>query len=180
MNDGAFRGLLLVGVAVVIGVVLLASGLDDSSVSVRSAQEEAGEDNVATDTGDDATDTTDTVVPSNVDPSAIAVIVANGSGVSGAAGAVTEQLIALGYNPGTPTDATSEVPLDTVYFLPGSQESAERVATDLGLGPEAVLEMPTPPPADQAAIGLAQVLVVLGSSPGGLAEGATATSTPAG
>lgn len=179
MSDGAGRGVVLVVVAVVVGFVLLAAGLDDSSVTVRTNAQDEAQDNVDTG-GDDAPDTTDTVVPTNLDPSAIPVIVANGSGVSGAAGAVSEQLIALGYNPGSPTDATSEVAFDTVYFNEGSQGAAEKVASDLGLGPEAVLAMPSPPPADQAAIGLAQVLVVLGSTPGGLAESASATTTPAG
>jgi hypothetical protein len=179
MNDGgAFRGVVMVGLAVVIGLVLLSAGFDDSEVAVRTAAEAEGDDNVAPDDGDDSV-TTETV-PSALDPSAIPVIVANGSGVSGAAGAVTEQLTALGYNPGAPTDATSETAFDTVYFLPNAQDQAEQVATDLGLGPEAVQPMPTPPPADQAAIGLAQVLVVLGTTPGGLAEQATAGAAPAG
>jgi hypothetical protein len=175
MNDGgAFRGVVMVGLAVVIGLVLLSAGFDDSEVAVRSAAEAEGEDNVASGDGDDSV-TTETV-PSPLDPSAIPVIVANGSGVSGAAGAVTEQLTALGYNPGAPT----ETAFDTVFFLPNAQAQAEQVATDLGLGPEAVQPMPTPPPADQAAIGLAQVLVVLGTTPGGLAEQATAGAAPAG
>ncbi len=179
MNDGAFRGVVLVGVAVVIGLVLLSRGLDDTGpVTVRA--DGGGEESSGNDEDDSPTDT---VVPDEVvDPSGIPVVVANGSNVSGAAGAVTELLIAAGYSPGDPTDTTvdpSQTPLDTVYYIatPTSfQAQAEQVATDLGLPPESVVEMPNPPPAD---IGLAGVLVVLGSSPGGLAESAvSATTTP--
>jgi hypothetical protein len=180
MNEGAFRGVVLVAVAVVIGLILLGSGLDDTgplTVDTGEGDEEAAAN------GDEEEDpTTDTVLPSDVvDPSGIPVVVANGSGVSGAAGAVTELLIAAGYSPGEPTDTTvpnAETPLDTVYYIaePTSfQAQAEQVAADLGLPPESVVPMPNPPPAD---IGLAGVLVVLGSSPGGLAESAVTTVTP--
>jgi hypothetical protein len=180
MNDGAFRGVVLVALAVVIGIILLGSGLDDTGPVTVAADGDGGEET----SGDgDEEPSTDTVVPDEVvDPSSIPVVVANGSGVEGAAGAVTELLIAAGYSPGDPTDTTvdaSQTPLDTVYFIatPTSfQAQAEQVATDLGLPPESVVEMPNPPPAD---IGLAGVLVVLGSSPGGLAESAvSATTTP--
>ncbi len=106
-------------------------------------------------------------------------MVANGSGVSGAAGAVTEMLVAVGYNPGAPTDTnvpTSETALDTVYYIttPESFEAqAQQVAADLGLPAESVLEMPATLPVAPEDLGLAAVLVVLGSSPGGLATTAT-------
>lgn len=180
MNEGAFRGILLVGVAVVIGLLLLSSGLDDTSpVTIRDEGDQSATDNIASDTSDPSTQ--ETVVPSDIEPSTIPVVVANGSGVSGAAGSVTEVLIAAGYQPGDPTDTTvpvSETPLDTVYYVttPTSfQAQAETVAESLGLPAEAVAEMPDPAPAD---FGLAGVLVVLGSSPGGLAQSATAATTP--
>jgi hypothetical protein len=189
MNDGAARGLILVAVAVVIGLILLASGLDDSApVSVR-ASDDSSTDTVAGDGGNDST--VDTVPSSDtVNPADVPVVVANGSGLEGAAGAVTEQLSALGYEPGAAVDVSpdaGETLLDTVYYItaPTSFEAqALKVAEDLGLGPDAVMAMPVPPPAE---IGLAGVLVVLGSQPAGLAEiatsgaGTTASSTvPAG
>ncbi len=177
MNDGAPRGIILIVVAVVIGLVLLASGLDDSEPLNRDAAD--ADANVDVDP-----DTTETVpVTADFVPTDIPVVVANGSGVSGAAGAVTEQLAAAGYNPGAPTDTnipTSETALDTVYYItaPESFEAqARQVAEDLGLPPESVLEMPATLPVAPEDLGLAAVLVVLGSSPGGLATTATGAAT---
>jgi LytR cell envelope-related transcriptional attenuator len=183
MNEGAGRGLILVAVAVVIGTILLAAGLDDSaSVTVR-ASDDTSESNTAADDDDESTVET---VPNaeDVNPADVPVVVANGSGLEGAAGAVTEQLAGLGYDPGSAVDVSAdagETLLDTVYYItaPTSFEAqALKVAADLGLGPDAVMAMPVPPPAE---IGLAGVLVVLGSQPAGLAEIATsgtATTVP--
>ncbi|MET1048459.1 MAG: LytR C-terminal domain-containing protein [Acidimicrobiales bacterium] len=183
MNEGAGRGLILVAVAVAIGIVLLAAGLDDSaSVTVR-ASDDTSDSNTAADDDDESTVET---VPNaeDVNPADVPVVVANGSGLEGAAGAVTEQLAGLGYDPGSAVDVSAdagETLLDTVYYItaPTSFEAqALKVAADLGLGPDAVMAMPVPPPAE---IGLAGVLVVLGSQPAGLAEIATsgtATTVP--
>ncbi|MET0739877.1 MAG: LytR C-terminal domain-containing protein [Acidimicrobiales bacterium] len=182
MNEGAGRGLILVAVAVAIGIVLLAAGLDDSaSVTVR-ASDDTSDSNTA---ADDDESTVETVPNAeDVNPADVPVVVANGSGLEGAAGAVTEQLAGLGYDPGSAVDVSAdagETLLDTVYYItaPTSFEAqALKVAADLGLGPDAVMAMPVPPPAE---IGLAGVLVVLGSQPAGLAEIATsgtATTVP--
>ena len=183
MNEGAGRGLILVAVAVVIGMILLAAGLDDSaSVTVR-ASDDTSDSSTAADDDDESTVET---VPNaeDVNPADVPVVVANGSGLEGAAGAVTEQLAGLGYDPGSAVDVSAdagETLLDTVYYItaPTSFEAqALKVAADLGLGPDAVMAMPVPPPAE---IGLAGVLVVLGSQPAGLAEIATsgtATTVP--
>ena len=91
-------------------------------------------------------------------------------------------LVAVGYNPGAPTDTnvpTSETALDTVYYIttPESFEAqAQQVAADLGLPAESVLEMPATLPVAPEDLGLAACLVVLGSSPGGLATTATGAS----
>ncbi|HEY8057873.1 MAG TPA: LytR C-terminal domain-containing protein [Acidimicrobiales bacterium] len=183
MNEGAGRGLILVAVAVVIGMILLAAGLDDSGPVTVRASDDSGDSTAADDNGDGSTVET---VPNaeDVNPADVPVVVANGSGLEGAAGAVTEQLAGLGYDPGAAVDVApdaGETLLDTVYYItaPTSFEAqALKVAEDLGLGPDAVMAMPVPPPAD---VGLAGVLVVLGSQPAGLAEIATsgtATSVP--
>lgn len=155
-------GLLMTMTTTVVAV--LSSGDDDVATNATVAP--GGSDTTGGDLVDDA-----------LDRSGVPVVVANGSGVSGAAGAVTEQLVAAGYNPAAPIDTTvpiSETALDTVYYAtaPASfQAQAGQVATDLGLPSESVLEMPATPPSE---IGLATVLVVVGSSPGGLAQLATA------
>jgi hypothetical protein len=172
MNEGAFRGVILVGVAVLIGAILLSSGLDDSSpVTIGDDSGSAGA--TTTTAGDSNT----TVVPNDSDKSVIPVVVANGSGVEGAAGNVAALLTELGYPPADGVDTSPEagpIDLDTVFYVTSGstsfQTQAELVAADLGLGVEAVREMPDPPPANY---GLAGVLVVLGSS------GTLASSTPA-
>jgi len=179
MNEGAPRGIILIAVAVVIGLILLSSGLDDSEpINADAADADAG--NVAP----GETDTTEEVPASDgFVPTEIPVLVANGSGVSGAAGAVTELLAAAGYNPGPATDTnvpTSETALDFVYYItvPESFEAqAQQVAADLGLPPESVAEMPATLPVAPEDLGLAAVLVVLGSTQGGLAFSATGAAT---
>jgi hypothetical protein len=114
-------------------------------------------------------------------PSAINVVVANGSGVAGVASLVSNRLTELGYTPLPPTNTTvdtSATPLDTVYFStnPNTTAQARVVAEDLGLSEAAVL----PYPGVEAApvdMGLAQVLVVLGSAPGQLASNTSVNST---
>ena len=173
MNDGALRGIVLVGVAVVIGLILLSSGLDDTGPITVDAGDDGGGGNVAPAEDEDTTDTVP--VDAAFDPLDVPVVVANGSGVSGAAGAVTEQLQAAGYNPGAGINTnipTSETALDTVYFItePESFEAqARQVAEDLQLPAESVVPMPANLPVAPEDLGLAAVLVVLGSSPGGLA-----------
>ena len=184
MNEGAGRGIILIAIAVLVGVVLLGKGLDDSTPRVSTDESSASDtDDSSDDEGGEGEGTGDTV-SSPVDPSTINVVVANGSGVSGAAGQISESLAALGYPPPLATDAFAEAdtPLDTVYYAtnPDSSAQAQQVAADLGLPDSSVLPYPaegaTPPaPAD---IGLAQVLVVLGSSPNMLAtSGAGTTAT---
>jgi hypothetical protein len=177
MNEGAGRGFVLIAVAVLVGAVLLGKGLDDSSPSVRTdGGDDSSSETTEADGGSDGT-----TVENPIDPSQINIVVANGSGVSGAATAVSATLAGLGYPEPIATDATvdnSATPLDTVYYAtnPDSSAQANQVASDLGLGEGAV--EPYPAADAPAEIGLGQVLVVLGSSPGMLAT--TVTTVPTG
>jgi hypothetical protein len=185
VNDGAFRGIVLVAVAVVIGLILLGSGLDDTVSTARVDDSAASSDDGGS-SSDDGSAPDDSSVGSPLDPSQINVIVANGAGVTGAAATISTQLTALGYTPLPPTDTTVEnsaTPLDTVYYAitPNTQAQAEQVASDLGLPDSVVQPYPTDPATAPAGMGLAQVLVVLGSSPGQLATqgaGSTPTTVP--
>jgi hypothetical protein len=129
-----------------------------------------------------ATTTTqpDDVVASPIEPSQINVVVANGAGVDGAATAIAALLAGLGYPEPIPTDTVvpnAETPLDTVYYAtdPDASAQALQVAADLGLSAGAV--EPYPANHRPSEIGLAQVLVVLGSSPGMLATSTAFTTT---
>jgi hypothetical protein len=179
MNEGAGRGFILIAVAVLIGAVLLGKGLDDT---VSTASNEDG----SAVTDDDGTGPSDTTTPDSVDsplsPSSINVLVANGSGVSGAAGSISDRLATAGYMMFPPTDTTTastETPLDTVYFAqsPNTQAQAIQVATELGLS-ESAVQPYTDAETVHADMALAQVLVVLGSAPNMLATSGATTSTP--
>lgn len=157
-NTGAaIRGVLLVLVAVVIGILLLQSSSDDDPADAQVDTEPG--DSIPADTPTDTTAavsavtstsqaTTATIAPP--DPttttapavqgftprpaSEVTVQVANSTRVSGAAGRLTDRLKALNYVTGSPTNM-SGVPLDTtrVFYQSGSLLEAQRVAEVLEL-----------------------------------------------
>lgn len=155
------RGAILVAVAVVIGVLLLR---DDDSTTTQVA---VGSDTAAEveDTGDDEapaedTDVTTTTTTEAPRPAAeVKVLVANGSGVDGAAGGTTDALEALGYVTGTPANA-ERVPATVVYFTTGFEAEAAALAAAIGAPEDAVTPMPAVAPVDD--LQLANVLVHLG------------------
>ena len=63
--------------------------------------------------------------------SRISVLVLNGNGVSGAAGGMATDLLAVGYRHAVPTDAPSlDYARSLVLFRPGWQREAERLSRD--------------------------------------------------
>jgi hypothetical protein len=63
--------------------------------------------------------------------SRISVLVLNGNGVSGAAGGLASDLLAVGYHPAIPGDAPNlEYARSLVLFRPGWQREAERLSRD--------------------------------------------------
>lgn len=92
------------------------------------------------------------------------VIVANASGVGGSAGKLTDQLKGRGYFLSEPTNADSSVgtlAATVIYYLPGFEAGAESVSTTLG-GKE-ILPIPEVVPTQDASMGSASVLVMLGT-----------------
>lgn len=155
------KGGVLVIVALVIGFVLLRD--DDAAVTEVAV----GADNGAV-VDDDGTAVTpeevepDTTTPTTValrPPSEVKVLVANGSGTAGAAGAQTDALQALGYVTGTPANAP-RVPATVVYYTVGYEAEAQVLAESLGLGPNAVMPLPTPAPVND--MEMSNILVVVG------------------
>jgi len=155
------RGVVLVVVAVVIGLVLLRDD-DSGTTQVAVGTDGAGEvDDTADpgdDTGDDATSTTTTTAAPRP-PSEVKVLVANGSGTDGAAGGATDALEALGYVTGTPANA-ERVPATVIYFTDGYQPEAEALAEAIGAAAATVTPMPAVAPVDD--LQLANILVVIG------------------
>ncbi|HEV2766698.1 MAG TPA: LytR C-terminal domain-containing protein [Acidimicrobiales bacterium] len=164
-SGAMLRGVMLIVVAVVLGIVLL-QGTDGPDPFTAATEDTTGTEDV-TDNGDDGdtpptfdgdgnvgdvgetTDTTDTteVPPPDVDPSTITVLVANGSGgVAGLAAAVTEVVTEAGYETVPPTNSKA-VESSVVYYAPGFQEAAAAVAQLFDPAPE-VAPLPDPSPVD--------------------------------
>jgi hypothetical protein len=156
------RGVALVVVAVVIGLLLLR---DDDSASTQVAVGTDGSGEVADggevdpDAGDDTVTSTTSTTVALRPPSEVKVLVANGSGVNGAAGGTTDALEALGYVTGTPANA-ERVPSTVVYFTEGYEPEAEALTEAVGAAATAVTPMPAVAPVDD--LQLANILVVIG------------------
>jgi hypothetical protein len=144
------RGAVLVVVALLIGFVLIRSGIDAGTAS------SSGKGDTKTTTGDGGTTSTTKALR----PAAqVKVVVANGSGVSGAAGKVTTTLQGKGYQVGSATNAT-RVAKTVVYYVPGYEREAQAVAVALSVAPAMVAPMPSPAPVTD--LQNAQIVIVLG------------------
>ena len=125
----AGRGLLLIVVAVAVGAFLLSQGFDNPVTVVDTGPTEPDAST------DDTTTTDGTLPPAGRSPAETKVIVANGSGIDGAAGQETNVLVAAGYVTLDPTN--NDTPADTtiVYYTDGWDLEATTLALTLGLDP---------------------------------------------
>lgn len=112
--------------------------------------------------------TTTTTIP----PSKVPVVVANASGVSGAAAAVTSELQPGGWDLQAPTNASAQVTVSHVYYLAGFARQAASIASTLQLPATSIGPYTTSAPI--SSIGTADVAVVVGPE---LADRATNPST---
>ncbi|MEX0665879.1 MAG: LytR C-terminal domain-containing protein [Acidimicrobiia bacterium] len=128
----AARGGILIGVAVVIGIVLL-QVVEEGSPLPGSASGN-GNGKVTTTTGSDAR------VPQEV-----IVAVYNASGVSQAAGVQANKLRGLGYQTPTVENAAQEQTGSTVACLAGYEKEAEQLLTVVANS--TIVEFPAAPPA---------------------------------
>ncbi len=95
------------------------------------------------------------------DRSEVVVAVANGSGGDGVAQRIATEIEGLGY---TGVQAvTGNDPVDTtiVYFADANDDAALRLASDLGLPPEAIAPIATAP--GTSGVGIVQLLVYVGA-----------------
>ena len=158
------RGLVVIGVAVVVGFLILQVGFDDSVPSSASN----------TDTSEQTTDTTAPPVTASTapeggrDPAEVPVYVANGSGVSGKAAEITETLRAAGYTAALEPGNATATEISQVYYLPEWEAEAQAVATTLGLPVDRAIALPTPNPFE-APPAEATVLVQVGTDLAGAA-----------
>lgn len=161
----AIRGIVLVAVAAILGVILLNSGLDNEF----SASAGAGDDGAA------AATTTTTSTVALRPPSSLVVLVANGTRTAGAASAYTDALGNLGYSTLEPVTANSTFEGSIVYFAPGFRAEAERMAIEVGVPAVSVQPLPVTPPVEDLAS--ANILLVIGPE---LASVEPGEATPAG
>jgi hypothetical protein len=179
-SDAAVRGALLIGVAVVIGLLLLWRAHDDdtasgSDVVTQPTTAPSGDGGTTVPPGtettlDPNTATTVAAAPTTHVPNQVAVLVANGSGTKGGAGAVTNKLIPFGYATKPAADADQLYETSKVYYRDGFAEDAKAIARALGVPEpvESIIEaMPEPPPVrgtnGTANAAASQVLVLLGT-----------------
>jgi hypothetical protein len=174
-DDGSFarsaggagvRGLALLALALLIGIVLLnATDADPPGTTVSTggdsdvASGEGGDSDAAGQgTADTTTTAPTTTVPARA-PRDVKVIVANASDVKGAAGNAKKALDPIGFNVLAPANAVA-TPTSSVFFAAGYERDAAAVASALALPGETVKALPAPAPFD---IKGANVAVVLGA-----------------
>lgn len=174
------RGVALLAVALLIGVVLLNKtderppGSDVAAGPGPATGSNGGGDDNGNGRSTTTTSTT-TTVPLR-QPKDVKVIVANASDVNRAAARATDQLKPPGYNVLAPTNVTPAVSTSAVYYTAGYEREAVAVATALGLPQSVVKLVPTPPPFDAKT---ANVLVLLGSDHASRFAAASTTTTAA-
>lgn len=159
------RGVVLVCVAVVIGFFVLRA-MDNTSADVATVDSTAATTGTTAATGGAGKTGTTAAKPAARPPAQVTVLVANASGVKGAAAKQTDKLKAAGYKTGAPGNAPQGLDLVTTQVMatPGYEADAAKLATDLGK-PNAVKPMSNPPPVNLAG---ANILVLLGTD---LAQG---------
>ncbi len=168
-SNAGVRGALLLGVAVIIGIVLLQQfdgGIDTgggATVSATSVPRAAATTTSTTRRVGLTTvplATTTTAKPRA--KSEVKVLVANGAGIRGLGAATTTALKALGYATATPTDTTGgNVEKTSIQYADGYEAEAREVAAALSQPATVVARMSSPPvaPAD---LDDSKVVVILG------------------
>lgn len=176
----ASRGVILVVVAVVLGIILLVQGggvgFDEASdeLEIESGDAPAGGEVDAPPTTE--AEPTSTSVP----PAALKVVALNGAGVSGFAGQAQQFLNVAGYTATGVGNAASQRETTTVYFAPGFEVDAATVAGLLGLELSDIAPIPegTPLAADAADVPAdTNVVIALGPDVAQVIEGPPANDT---
>jgi hypothetical protein len=172
-GDGSFgrsagiqagRAALLIGIAVLIGFVLLHH---TSGALVSVGPPSKGPSLTLPPAGGGSTNTTvpnSSILPTTTiplrTPQSIKVLVANGTSSGGLASRISSALHAKGYDTLTPVDSTVHPAATIVYFKPGYGSDAAALAGKLNLAASAVQPIAQPPPVSN--LSTAQILVVVG------------------
>lgn len=150
------RGIVLILAAVLLGVILLKSTDPTDPFTEKAA---AGDATRTTVSAPDTSDTTATTTPAKAHAaSEVTVLVANGSGVKGAAGRVAESLKTSNYVLKQSVNTTAPAEASFVYYAEGYEADARAIA-GLLTPPPGIQAMPTPLPVKD--LGGAKILVVV-------------------
>ena len=184
--SAAPRAFLLIFVAVVLGLVLLWKGLDDdlqnavsntsdsSDQTAQMAEEQPADlppldvPEISTTTVAVVETTTTTSQPPlpTKPPSTVKVLVLNGSGVGGAAGAVTNLLKPHGYTTLSPANGNKDEK-SWVYYKPGFSPDAKGITDVLEIMPDLLTSYPanelSVPEGSMDRVSNADVIIFLGS-----------------
>lgn len=166
------RGVLLLAIAVVLGIIILQATDDDGG---DTADVTAGTD---VEESTSTTALTPTTLPQLRPPAEVKVLPANGTQTSGLGARVAEDLKSKGYiNTLAAVDATTNTLEATVveFSSPEFVADAVAVANILGLSPTAVKPLENPPPVRDTRD--ANVIVVAGKDLEHLASVSTSGST---
>ena len=153
------RGVALIATAVVLGLFIVRNGFDTASSADDGTPTTEAASGTTTPAGGEGATTTTAAGPAALSPSEVTVLVANASGVSGAAGELTATLASQQFQTVPETNAPNSVGATQVLFTSGFDADAPAVATAIGAPAESVAPMPNPPPVE---LGGAQILVLLG------------------
>jgi hypothetical protein len=154
------RGVVLVAVAVVIGFFVLRA-LDDTGAgpTAGGGSSVPGTEAASDGAADAPAAPETTAAPAARPPAEVVVVVANASGVNGAAGSQTTALQGGGYQVLPAANAPNQVEATQVLPVAGFEAEAAALAALIDAPEGAVQPMPDPPPVDLAG---ANVLVLLG------------------
>jgi hypothetical protein len=171
---GSTISIVVAVLAVVVGFIILRNISSDNS-STGSSKSPTTTQPATSGSTAITSDPTQSTLPEVVTPTTTplvftggSVVVANASGLGGAAGTATKALTNVGFTMGKATDAVGaekKITLTKVYYKPGSEALAASVAKAFGAPGSGVLTapLPTPIPVAKASIGDSVVVVMLGT-----------------
>lgn len=171
---------IVAAIAVLLGFLILRDINRDRTGDVFNPTTDLPTDDSSLDSGE-STLPVETTIPNRT---GFKIIVANSSGVQGAAGQMTTALQGEQFVVSQPINADPSVGRLTttvVYYVPGFESAATMVADVLG-GVQ-ILPVPVPPPIEGGSLGESVVLVMLGTDlagkllPGALPDTPVGTTT---
>ncbi len=175
--DGNARGLIVLGVGVLVGFLLLLNLGGGGGGSTGSDADNTSSVNTSEPLGASTTAVSSTTTASSAhQPGEVKVLVLNGGAPAGTAGSTSDQIGSSGYVMADATDSPTNVEATTFFYADGYQEDAIKIANLLGKSTDAVK------PLTEAQLngveGDANVVVILGpDTPPASEDDTTSSST---